>query len=47
MIDNYYKKIKSSKDDKELEIEEEEDYSDDYEDEDDVEEEYKRLICLQ
>jgi len=45
MIDNYYKKIKSSKDDKELEIEEE-DYSDDYQDEDDVEEEYKRLICL-
>ena len=46
MIDNYYKKIKSSKDDKELEIEEE-DYSDDYQDEDDVEEEYKRLTCLQ
>ena len=45
MIDNYYKKIKSSKDDKELEIEEE-DYSDDYQDEYDVEEEYKRLICL-
>ena len=43
MIDNYYKKIKSSKDDKELEIEEE-DQSDDYLDEDDVEEEYKRLI---